>query len=70
LSLAEFSEEQYTLLLVYADDEAEGPVECLILRQVLDAADGSTFERVGRANFWEPPMGWLMTWERRTLKLI
>ncbi|OIW32526.1 HET-domain-containing protein [Coniochaeta ligniaria NRRL 30616] len=67
--LEAFSEEQYTLFLVYADDMTEGPAECLILRQVTNQAD-NTFERVGRANFWDPPMGWLMSWERRTLTLV
>ncbi|KAB5576438.1 heterokaryon incompatibility protein-domain-containing protein [Coniochaeta sp. 2T2.1] len=64
-----FSEEQYTLLLVYADDKTEeGPAECLILRPVVDRED--TFERVGRANFWKPSLDWLRSWDMRTLTLI
>jgi hypothetical protein len=70
LAAAQLSEEQYVLLMVYANDKSEGPVECLILRRVLDSADDNTFERVGKANFWDPPMGWLMSWKRCTLQLI
>ncbi|KAB5540401.1 heterokaryon incompatibility protein-domain-containing protein [Coniochaeta sp. 2T2.1] len=64
-----FSEERYTLLLVYADDKTEGgPAECLILRQAAEGED--TFERVGRANFWKPSTEWLGYWVRQTIRLV
>lgn len=51
LSPTSLSEEQYTLLLVYADDTPRGEVECLILRQVSEA--DTTFARVGTGGIFE-----------------